>query len=96
MASLASANNFFLKTQLSKVVKSGEFMFSSSGMSDLPMPPIKGFSSLVSSITKETKNISAKTINNGIIVDVGLNSPVQKIKKEIWSIMGSGIFLTNN
>ena len=71
-------------------------MFSSSGMSDLPMPPIKGFSSLVSSITKETKNISAKTINNGIIVDVGLNSPVQKIKKEIWSIMGSGIFLTNN
>ena len=85
-----------MKTQLSKVVKSGEFMFSSSGMSDLPMPPIKGFFSLVSSITKETKNISAKTINNGIIVDVGLNSPVQKIKKEIWSIMGSGIFLTNN
>ena len=96
MASLASANKFFLKTQLSKIVKSGGFMFSSSGMSDLPMPPIKGFSPLASSITKETKNISAKTINNDIIVDVGLNSSVQKIKKEIWSIMGSGIFLANN
>ena len=62
-------------------------------MSDLPMAPIKGYSSLANSVTKETKNMGAKTINSDIIGDTGLNSLGKKFKKEISSIMDSGVVL---
>ena len=39
----SSANIKFSKSQLSKIVQLGGFLFSSSGLSDLPVGPIKGF-----------------------------------------------------
>ena len=69
----SSANVKFSKTQLSKIVQLGRFLFSSSGMSDLPMAPVKGFFSLANSIAKESVNMGAKIINNDILLDTGLN-----------------------
>ena len=67
----SSANVKFSKTQLSKIVQLGRFLFSSSGMS--PMAPVKGFFSLANSIAKESVNMGAKIINNDILLDTGLN-----------------------
>ena len=39
----SSANTKLSKTQFSKIVQLGGFLFSSPGISDLPMAPIKGF-----------------------------------------------------
>ena len=58
--------------------------------------PIKGFFSLVNSIAKESKNMDATKINNGILEDAGLNLLDEKIYKRISSITGSGISLTKN
>ena len=68
----SSANLKFSKTELSKIVKSGELIFSSSGIFDLSMAPIKGFFSLANSKAKESKNMGAKQINNDILVDAGI------------------------
>ena len=51
---------------------------------------------LVSSISKESKNMGAKKLNRDTFVDAGLNLIGKKIKKGISSITGSGITLTNN
>ena len=55
------------KTQFSKMLQLGEFLFSSSGISDLPMAPIKGFFSLANSAIKESKYMGAKKINNAVL-----------------------------
>ena len=91
----ASANMKFSKTQLSKILQLGGFLFSS-GILNLAMAPIKRFFSLENSIAKELKNGGAKKINSDILVDAGLNLLGSKIKKGISSITGSGITLTNN
>ena len=64
----SSAKTKFSKTHLSEIVQLGGFIFSSSGISDLPMVPIKGFFSLENSIAKESKSMGAKKINNDILV----------------------------
>ena len=67
----SSDNIKFPKTQLSKIVQLGRFLFGSLGISirgspdisTLPMATIKGLSSLAESIAKETKNMSTKEIS---------------------------------
>ena len=87
----ASTNIKFSKTQSSKPVQSGEFIFSSSSIIDLPMAPIKGFFSLANSIAKESENMGAIKINNDILVDAQLNLLGKKFKKVISSIASSRI-----
>ena len=70
----SSADIKFSKTQLSKIAQLGGFIFSSSAISDLPIAPVKkGLFSFANSIAKESKNLGTKKINNGILVNAGLN-----------------------
>ena len=62
---VSSANTKFSKTQLSKTVQSGGFIFATlniidSGISNPFIVTIKGFASLANSIAKESKNMGAK------------------------------------
>ena len=84
----SSANIEFSNTQLSKMIQAGGFIFGppnifDSGVSDIVNAPFQGFSSLVNPISKETKNMGSKKINNESIVDAGLNLIGKKIKKGI-------------
>ena len=73
---------------MSKMIQAGGFIFGpphtfDSGVSDIVNAPFQGFSSLANSVSKETKNMGAKKINNEILVDAGLNLIGKKIKKGI-------------
>ena len=70
----SSANIEFSKTNLSKSVQLGGFLFGSPDIFDLPMTPIKGIISLANSIAKESKNTGIKRLSNDILVDAGLNA----------------------
>ena len=72
------------------------FIFSSSGICNLPMAPVKGFFSIANSTAKKSKAMAAKEINNDIILDIGPNFLGKKIEKWISSVMFSGITITNN
>ena len=74
------------------------FIFSSSGICNLPMAPVKfnRFFSIANSTAKESKAMAAKEINNDIILDIGPNFLGKKIEKWISSVMFSGITMTNN
>ena len=80
---------------MSKIRQKGGFLFSSSGISDLPMATIKFFSITKFNSKRISKNTGAKK-NHKIIVDAGLNALAKKIKKGISSMIGSGITLANN
>ena len=67
----SSANIKFSKTQLSKIVQLGGFLFGP------PIQPIKEITSLANSITnsfkEEINNTGTKKLNNDILVDAGLD-----------------------
>ena len=94
----SSANIKFSKTQLSKIVQLGGFVF---GPDDIFGPPIiPEITSLVNliinSFVKKLKNTGTKNLNKDILPDAGLNIIGKKIKKGISWIIDSGITLTNN
>ena len=93
-ANSSSTNVKFSKTELSKILKLWRFLFSSSGISDLPMASIKGWFSLGNSIAKEWKNIGTEK-NNNILQNGGLNLLGENIKKGIASVTDWEITLTN-
>ena len=83
----------FSKTQLSKMIQSGKFIYPECYNK---FPPFKTINSVGNSFEKELKNAGSKGLNNDLIVDAGLNIISKKIKKGISSITGSGITLANN
>ena len=80
----SSANKKFLKTQLSKIVQLGGFVFGP------PVTTIKETTSLVNLITnsfkKELKSTGTKTFNNNILKDAELHIIGKKIKKEFHQL----------
>ena len=95
-----------MKTQLSKIAQSVEFLFGSLNMicsgisSDLFNTPAEGVFSLKKSLANKSKNIGAENINNNVIVDWRVCLLDKKIKikklKITSSVPGSEITLTNN
>ena len=96
----SSANIRFPKTQLSKIVQLGGFLFGPPNIFSPPIEPNKKMTSLANQITnsfiKELKNAGTKKLNNDILVDAGLDTVGKKIKIGISTITGSAITLTNN
>ena len=93
-----SANIKFSKTQLSKIVQLGGFLFGLPNIiGSTVLPEITSLTDpIINSFLKEFKNTGTKKLNKGTLADPGLNITGKKVKKRISSITGSGITLTNN
>ena len=84
----SSANLKCSKTQLSKILQSGGFIFGPPDVFISPdvFDPTTGLMSLVSLIAKESKNMSAKKLNKDNFVDAGFNLIAKKITKEFYQL----------
>ena len=84
------ANIKFSKTQFSKIVQFGGFLFGPP-----TLPEITSLvNPIINSFVKELKNTGTKKLGKVILVDAGFNIIGKNIKKGILSITGSGITLT--
>ena len=88
----SSSNLKCSKTHLFKT-ESGGFIYSEY-YNKFPSSII--INSVANSFKKELQNAGPKELNSNLLVDAGLNIIGKIIKKEISSIIGSGITLTNN
>ena len=85
----SSANVTLSKTQLSKMVQSGEF-FTPSGPLTIfgSLPPVKIINSIVSSYEKELKKMDSKKLEDkgidNLLVDKGLNIIGKKNSQKLW------------
>ena len=86
------ANIKFSKTQFSKIVQFGGFLFGPP-----TLPEITSLvNPIINSFVKELKNTGTKKLNIDILVDTWLNIIDKKIKNGISLIKVSWITLTNN